>query len=760
MTFEPAPLLIGLREGLEALLVLGIVLGMLDRLDARDRRPLVWAGFGLGVVVSLGLGILIDAAFKTWFEDRGGAAVFEVVVALAAVVVLTYMVLWMQRNARAMTQGIQKKVETAVLQRQAMVLAALGFLTVLREGLEVVLFYSALSQTISWGDILLWGAVGFAASGVLAYVIFALTVRVDLKRFFAVSGLLLIFIAAGLLVHVVHAATDLGLLGHGAPLWDTSGTLPDDDHWLGGPLHALVGYEDQPTLLQLVLYVSYLAGVGGWYLANLRPESSRGRSQRVAGAVLVLLLFGFAVAAAVPTDDTADADAAGGHHALDAHLGGKQDHDFTAQATRLLAESDARVGVLVRSHGEPTHYNASTYQSFKEFVRDIWPYTGLPAELLAVDDGTYYLDAAHPFSQTVHTDARLVDAWLADGALPAVPVDDDDMEGPVAMMAGGPLWFKPGPGPGLGEPDIFEMTGLGAYRTWLKMDNHSPKVEQTEDHFAWMAQHLRNHFGDRVVVAFAHHVDPKVGEHRTLDGAARTLAAAGVDLVLDSYHSSVFSDSMNTCMMAPHAEHALRDAGYRGPIVPVGMAGTHPAWGAAVADYIEAESDHFQDGEPVSVHLAQHGGNPRSQKLCGTGPDQYHANNALQFQVARAAVEERFGDRFTLRHVYGQGAGAADDGVLSPMEALALDRGAGVDHVVVIPYEFWSDAMDNLVPLREALGFEAHQAPYYDAAYETHTTVGGVHVDVWSAHFSVEGKGTAHLARISEAMVAALGGDA
>ncbi len=758
MAFEPAPLLIGLREGLEALLVLGIVLGMLNRLDARDRRPLVWAGFGLGILVSLAAGIAVDQAFGAWFE-AGGAALFEVIVALAAVAVLSYMVLWMQRNARAMTEGLKQQVERAVLTRQAGVLAFLGFITVVREGLEVVLFYTALSQSISWADIALWGTVGFAASALLALAVFRLTVRVDLRRFFAVSGILLILIAAGLLVHVVHAMAELGWIGHGAPLWDTSSSLPDEDHWLGGPLHALVGYEDQPTLLQLVLYTAYIAGVGGYYLANLRPEAKRHKAQWTAAAILVVLLGGLAVGAAVPTEDEAGA-AVHGHGPLFAS--GTPEHmdhkAITAEAKRLLAaqDPDFRVGLLVRSHGEPQEYNATTYESFKQFIRGIWPYTGLPAELLAVDAGTYYLDNAHPFSDAAHVDAQLVDAWLEAPPVPAAVPVMDPMGAGVAAMAGGQFHFLPGAGNGLGEGDVFEILGLGAYRTWLKMDNHSPKYEQTEDHFNWMAKHLRNHFGDRIIPVFAHSMDSHIDPARSLPVATKQLAQAQPDIILDSYHSSVFSDAMNTCMMAPHAEHLLREAGYKGPIVSVGMAGTHAAWGEAVAAYIAAEADHFHDGESVSIYLAQHGGRPGSSNPCGSGPDQYHGNLDQQFEVTRAAVERHFGERFTIRHVYGQGADEADDGELSPLEALELDAAAGTNHVVIIPYEFWGDAMDNLVALREGLGFKPEQAPYYDANHETHTTINGVHVDVWSAHYGVPEKGTAHLARISQAIVAAL----
>ncbi|HEX2065949.1 MAG TPA: FTR1 family protein [Candidatus Thermoplasmatota archaeon] len=756
---DPASLLIGLREGLEALLIIGILLGLLRRLGHADKGRFVWIGAGLGVAASVLLGLLVQVAFAAFFEDGPGAAWFEIVVALVAVAILTYMVLWMERHTRTLVDTVQRQTERAAMEGRWVLLGSLAFFTVVREGLEMVLFFATRLNELGWGTLVLSGALGIAVSAALAYAFFRLTVKVSLRAFFGTTGLMLVVIAAGLLVHVTMAAADAGLLPRGEPLWDTSGVLPDHGHWLGGPLHAFVGYTATPTALQLLLYLGYLVGVGGWYLSRLAAPQRRRRSAAAAGGLLLLLVSGFAVAGAYPSGPTVAGD---GHTHGSAAMPGTPLEELLAGPMQALAAHPGKVGILVRHHGEPVHYNASTYQSFKAFVDAIWPYTGLPPELLKADQGTILIDAAHPYEAGPRMDAQLVDAWLAPHPGPALPVSDPTGQANFDRdLAGGQFYLLPGFGPGLGEGDLYEMLGLGAYRDWLKMDNHSPMHGYVRGAWAILDEHLRAAFGDRVVAAFAHHVDPKVSAAETTEAAAHRLAESGVSLVVDAYMSSVHSDAMDTCMMAPHTEHALRAAGYHGPIVRSGMAGTHPAWARATADEVARLLEAYPHGEPVAVYLTQHGGNPASPNPCGPegSRDQYGANVKEEYALAEAAVRARVLDRpLVVRNVYGQGAGAAGDGVLSPTEALAQDRSGGVRHAIFLPYEFWGNALDNLVYLRESLGFTPDQAPYYGPDHTTRITRDGMDILVASAHFGTEAKAEALLARIGSAIEAGLAG--
>jgi hypothetical protein len=266
----------------------------------------------------------------------------------------------------------------------------------------------------------------------------------------------------------------------------------------------------------------------------------------------------------------------------------------------------------------------------------------------------------------------------------------------------------------------------------------------------FLEERLSSRFGDKVVVAFAHGVDPKVDPRETIQAAAQRLVNAGATLVLDAYQSSIFSDSMNTCMMRVHAEHALHDAGFHGRIVTVGQAGHDEAWAGATADSVGRLLEEVSSDVRVSVHLMHHGARPGSSNPCREGPDAYHANARKQYELVEPAVAEGLEARgnATIRFVYGSGASAADDGVLSPMEALALDRAEGIQRVLILPYEVWGNGVDTLVYLRESLGFQPEQAPYYDAGLETRFTHQGLAVHVASAGHGLEGKSDALLAQI------------
>jgi high-affinity iron transporter len=742
---DPAALLIGLREGLEALLIIGILLGMLKRLGHADKGRYVWLGAGLGVLASIGLGILVQVLFAAFFEDGPGAAYFEIGVALVAVAILTYMVLWMEKHTRTLVDTVKRETQRAAVEGRWILLGSLAFFTVVREGLEVVLFYAARLNDLGWGPLL-------ALSAIVVYAFFRLTVKVSLRAFFGITGLMLVVIAAGLLVHVVMAATDVGLLPAGEPMWDTSGSLPDSEHWLGGPLHAFFGYSATPTALQLLLYFGYLVGVGGWYVSRIVKPSAQRRTTVAAAALLFLLVSGFAFAGAFPTGS---GTAAVGHHGSGA-TAGTPHPELLAGAIEALDGYDGKVGVLIRHHGEPVHYNESTYQSFKAFINSIWPYTGLPPELLMVDQGTVLLDSADPYGdQPDVVGAQFVDAWLTPFTGIAVPFTDPaGLSTTEEDLAGGQFYISPGTGPGLGEGDVYEMLGLATYRDWLKMENQSPMYGSVKEAWGILDYHLHKHFGDKVVVAFAHHVDPKMDPSETTEAAAKRLVDAGATLVIDAYMSSVHSDAMDTCMMAPHTLHALDAAGYTGPVAKSGMAGTHEAWARATADEVARLLEDYPEDQTVAVYLTQHGGDPASPNPCGAegGLDMYAGNTKAEYALAEQAVLERLGDRpVVLRNVYGQGGDGEDDPeglALSPMEALAMDQADGVRHAVFLPYEFWGNALDNLVYLRESLGFEPEQAPYYGPGYTTRMTVDGVDVLVASAHFGTEAKAEALLGRI------------
>jgi high-affinity iron transporter len=738
VAFVAEAALIALREGLEALLITGILLGLVVKLGRPDARKHVWLGFGAAVVASLALGWVVQRYLLEAFEERGGAEWFELGAVAVAVVVLTYMVFWMWKHTRELMGTVRQRVEDALTRGALLTIVVLTFASVIREGLEVVLFYGALASRATPFDLAWSGLVGFAASAVLVFLILKGAKRFDLQGFFAATGVLLVFVAAGLLVHGVSALMGLGVLPPAPALWDTSGFLPDDSAG-GRVLHALVGYTATPTLLQGLIYFGYVLGVGGWYLWSLgvfhrrTAEGQRVRRSRAVAAGLVVLL-----ALAVVSAGAANPGALVTGH----------DHDDVETASM----EGERFGVLLRSHGEPVHYNETTYRSFADFVKGLLIVLKMD-HLLLVDQGTVLLDKARPFDacDPLRLDRQLMDAWMRDSSAPAVCVAQPPTDDAVAMLGG--YYLAPGPGPGLGEPDVLEMAGLASYVSWLQMENESPMHESKGRVLDAAEAALKARYGDRVVVARSYHILPRVGPGESDAEAAKLFAAAGVTTVVDAYTSSIFSDVMNTCMMRPHLEHAFAEEAPGARLVHAGFSGAQERYARAVAAEVQRLLAEAPPGEKVAVFLTHHGQSPTSKNPCGQGPDQYHANAKRMHEAALAAIRETVQrEGVTYYQVYGAGAGKPDDGVLSPLEALEEARTAGAARVIDLPYELTGDGFDNLVAQRLSWGLDPKDAPHYDARFQTSFTLGGTHVLIASAQFGAQARGEALADAIAEAL--------
>jgi high-affinity iron transporter len=293
--FEPAALVIGLREGLEAFVVLGIVVGMLRRFGRPEKGRAALVGALVGLLASALIALVLDQAFQRYI----GNALFEAIVGVAALAILVYMIVWMQRHTAQMTGRMHDRVRLAADQGKWAVIASLGFVIVFREGVETVAFFAARSaEGVSWATLGVSGLLGFALAAVAALGIFRLSLRVNLRRFFAVTGVLLILVSAALLVSTVHEAEDFSQERlHVAPtplLWDLRGSFPYEDQDcvggavagngtcvgghhvtadpVAGALHVFIGYSDHPTALQGLAWLAWVAGFGGWYARSLRPR--------------------------------------------------------------------------------------------------------------------------------------------------------------------------------------------------------------------------------------------------------------------------------------------------------------------------------------------------------------------------------------------------------------------------------------------------------------------------------------------------------
>jgi high-affinity iron transporter len=278
-----ASFVIALREGIEAALIVSIVLAYLKQLGASDRSRLVWWGTGLAVLLSVAVG---TAIFIAGAEFEGTAEqVFEGLVTLAAVGVLTWMIFWMRRQGARIRSELQEKVDSALV-AGGLALAGLAFFAVLREGIETALFlFAAAKGTAVEGTAIgpatqVTGAVlGLALAIVLGVLLYRGGIRMNLRSFFRVTGMILIVVAAGLFAYSLHELQEAGWLPFlEARAYDLSASLPDDAG-VGAILRGLVGYNADPTWLEVVGWASYLLVVGGFFLrtpgvpgSNSRPE--------------------------------------------------------------------------------------------------------------------------------------------------------------------------------------------------------------------------------------------------------------------------------------------------------------------------------------------------------------------------------------------------------------------------------------------------------------------------------------------------------
>jgi high-affinity iron transporter len=262
--------LIALREGLEAALIVGIIAAYLVRIDRRDALPRVWIGVGAAVVGSMVVGIAVIATI-----GRLPLVVQETVegfAAVIAVVVLTWMLFWMRRQGRAMKGELERGVDVALAGGSVLALAGLAFVSVAREGLETVLFMAAVFSATGVGLGPALGAVaGLATAVAIGIAFFAIGVRIDLRRFFNVTGVLLIFVAAGLCAFAVHEFGEAGLIENAGVVFDLSSVLPESSP-LGAVLAGLFGYRATPTPLEVVAYLAYLVPVlTAFLLGDRRP---------------------------------------------------------------------------------------------------------------------------------------------------------------------------------------------------------------------------------------------------------------------------------------------------------------------------------------------------------------------------------------------------------------------------------------------------------------------------------------------------------
>ncbi|GIF98883.1 iron uptake transporter permease EfeU [Catellatospora citrea] len=250
--------LIGLREGLEAVLVVTILLAFLVKTDRRDRLRHVWAGVGAAVALSVGFAAILQ--YTTAHLPAQRQELFDAITSILAVVFVTWMIFWMRRAARSISGELRAKLDAAIsLGPIAVVVTA--FLAVAREGLETALIFFATVQgaTSSWSVVAI--VSGIAASALLGILMYRSAVRVNLTKFFTWTGVLLVIVAAGILKYGVHDLLEAGVLpGLNTLAFDISNAVPPTS-WYAELLRGTFNFTPAPTVLETIAWIAYAVPV-------------------------------------------------------------------------------------------------------------------------------------------------------------------------------------------------------------------------------------------------------------------------------------------------------------------------------------------------------------------------------------------------------------------------------------------------------------------------------------------------------------------
>ncbi|HZG31119.1 MAG TPA: iron uptake transporter permease EfeU [Ensifer sp.] len=253
-----APFLIMFREGVEAALIVGIIASYLKQTGRGVWMPVVWIGILLAIALSLFVGAglqIVSAEFPQKMQE-----LFEAVIGLVAVVVLTSMVFWMRKAARSIKAELHHSIDEALASHSGgFGLAAMAFLAVVREGLESVFFLLATFQQSGSALAPLGALLGVLLAVLVGYGIYRGGLKLNLRRFFRWTGVFILIVAAGILANAVKALHEAGLWNHfQTVVFDFSARLPLDSP-LGSVLGGILGYIDAPTISEITVYVVFLA---------------------------------------------------------------------------------------------------------------------------------------------------------------------------------------------------------------------------------------------------------------------------------------------------------------------------------------------------------------------------------------------------------------------------------------------------------------------------------------------------------------------
>ncbi|WP_417562047.1 iron uptake transporter permease EfeU [Microbacterium sp.] len=318
-----ATFLIGLREGLEAALVVGILAAYLSRVGRRDVLPRLWIGVGLAIALAVGVGAVLT--FGEYAMTFQGQEILGGTLSLVAVAMVTWMVFWMQKTSRHLKRALEGQLDRALQAGTIWALILVGFVSVAREGVEsALLLWSMTSSFGSSPTVLLGALLGFVVAAVAGWALARGMLRLNLRVFFAWTGGFLVIVAAGVLAYALHDLQEAGVIpGPFTALAPVTATGAVAVGWAGFPfgwafdvshaiapggavavvLQALVGFMPQMSWIQVIAWVLYVAIVGTFFLRGLHAPV------RTAGAAASAAPAASAPAASTPAASTPAAPA-------------------------------------------------------------------------------------------------------------------------------------------------------------------------------------------------------------------------------------------------------------------------------------------------------------------------------------------------------------------------------------------------------------------------------------------------------------------
>jgi high-affinity iron transporter len=277
--FLTTGLLTGLREGVEAALIVSIILAYLGRTGNVRHFGRIWLGAGAAVALSVAGGLVLFVTIGGLEEPY--EQIFEGLTMLLAAAVVTWMLFWMRRTAANIKGVLHAGIDRALTEGSLWGLSLLAFTAVIREGIETSLFLlgqveAATAAEAGAGSTLIGAFIGLLVAVGLGYGFYRGARIINLRTFFTWTGVALIFIAAGLLSHAAHEFVEVGWIGVGtATAFDISAVLSHDDNVLGQLLRALFGYTSTPEWATLLIWLAYVGMVLVLYLRPMQPGAPR-----------------------------------------------------------------------------------------------------------------------------------------------------------------------------------------------------------------------------------------------------------------------------------------------------------------------------------------------------------------------------------------------------------------------------------------------------------------------------------------------------